>query len=128
MNIPEKLFYTSEHEWIKVEGEQGRIGITDYAQHHLGDIVFAELPELDETFAMSESLGVVESVKAVSSIFCPVGGTVIEVNEALESAPELINEDPYENWIAIIKITDSSELDKLMSAEAYAAYCQTLED
>ncbi len=128
MNIPEKLLYTQEHEWISVEGEKGRIGITDYAQHHLGDIVYVELPELGETVAMGEALGVIESVKAVSSLFSPVGGTTIEVNEELEEAPELLNQHPYENWIAIIEMTDSSELKKLMSAEAYTAYCQTLED
>ncbi len=127
MNIPKKLLYTSEHEWIKVDGEKGHIGITDYAQHHLGDIVFVELPETGEEVAMGESVGVIESVKAVATLFSPAGGRVIEVNEELDEAPELLNEDPYGNWIAIIELSDINELDKLLSAEEYKAFCATLE-
>ncbi len=127
MNIQEDLLYTVEHEWIKVEGDKGRIGISDYAQHHLGDIVYVELPELDASAAMGEAIGVIESVKAVASMFIPVGGTILEVNDELESAPELLNEDCYTNWIAVIEISDSSDLDKLMDAKAYAAFCATLE-
>ncbi len=127
MNIPKKLLYTSEHEWIRVDGEKGNIGITDYAQHHLGDIVFVELPEVGEEAAMGESIGVIESVKAVATLFSPAGGKVIEVNEELEEAPELLNEDPYGNWIAIIELTDHSDLEKLMSAEAYTEFCKNLE-
>ncbi len=127
MNIPKKLLYTSEHEWIKVDGEKGHIGITDYAQHHLGDIVFVELPEVGEEVAMGESLGVIESVKAVATLFSPAGGRVIEVNEDLEEAPELLNEDPYGNWVAIIKLSNSGDMEELMSAEAYTAFCANLE-
>jgi glycine cleavage system H protein len=128
MNIPENLLYTKEHEWIRVEGETGYIGISDYAQHHLGDIVFVELPELDLKVEMGESIGVIESVKAVATLFTPATGTITAVNEDLEDTPELLNEDSYENWIAVINISDNSKLKALMSAEAYTAYCQTLED
>ncbi len=127
MNIPKKLLYTSEHEWIRVDGEKVHLGITDYAQHHLGDIVFVELPELGEAVAMGESIGVIESVKAVATLFSPAGGKVIEVNEELAEAPELLNEDPYGNWIAIIELTEPGDLEKLMSAEAYSAFCETLD-
>lgn len=128
MNIPEKLLYTREHEWVSVEGEKGRIGISDYAQHHLGDIVYVELPEEGEAVAKGESIGVIESVKAVATMFSPAGGTILEVNEELEASPELLNEEPYENWIVIIELSDSSDLDELMSAGDYAAFCKTLED
>lgn len=128
MKILENLLYTDEHEWISVEGDKGRIGISDYAQHHLGDIVYVELPEVGETVAMAEDLGVIESVKAVASLFSPAGGTVLEVNEELEEAPELLNEDCYVNWIAIIELTERSDLEKLMDAEAYAAFCATLKE
>ncbi|NLO20437.1 MAG: glycine cleavage system protein GcvH [Syntrophomonadaceae bacterium] len=127
MNIPKKLLYTKEHEWIKVNGDKGHVGITDYAQHHLGDIVFVELPELDEEVAAGESMGVVESVKAVATLFSPVSGQVMEVNEELEEAPELLNEDPYGNWIAIIELSDQGDLEGLMSADEYKSYCETLE-
>ncbi|MGI6422524.1 MAG: glycine cleavage system protein GcvH [Syntrophomonadaceae bacterium] len=127
MNVPKKLLYTKEHEWIKVNGDRGHVGITDYAQHHLGDIVFVELPELDEEVAQGESMGVIESVKAVATLFSPVSGRILEVNEELEEAPELLNEDPYGNWIAIVEITEQSELDDLISADEYKSYCETLE-
>ncbi len=128
MNIPENLLYTDEHEWINVEGGQGRVGISDYAQHHLGDIVYVELPEAGAEVAAREAIGVIESVKAVASMFSPAGGSVLEVNEELESAPELLNEDCYANWIAVIELIDKSDLDKLMDAQAYAAFCATLEE
>jgi len=128
MNIPENLLYTDEHEWISVECNTGRIGITDYAQHHLGDIVFVELPEVGDSFAMRDAVGVIESVKAVVSVYTPASGTILEVNEELEDSPELLNEAPYDNWIAVMDLGDKSDLDKLMNAEAYAAFCQTLED
>ena len=128
MNIPENLLYTKEHEWIRVEGEKGYIGISDFAQHHLGDIVFVELPELDLKFEMGESIGVIESVKAVATLFTPATGTITAVNENLEDTPELLNEDPYENWIAVIDLSDIGRLAELMSAEAYTAYCETLKD
>jgi len=128
MNIPENLLYTKEHEWIRVEGETGYIGISDFAQHHLGDIVFVELPELDLKVEMGESIGVIESVKAVATLFTPATGTITAVNENLEDTPELLNEDPYENWIAVIDLSDIGRLAELMSAEAYTAYCETLKD
>lgn len=128
MNIPENLLYTTEHEWLRVEGEKGRVGISDYAQHHLGDIVFVELPDLELEVTRGDSLGVIESVKAVATFFTPTAGIVVEVNEELEDSPELLNQDSYENWIAVLELNDSSKLDELMNAEAYTAYCQTLED
>ena len=123
MNIPKDLLYTSEHEWIRVNGDQVYLGITDYAQHHLGDIVFVELPELDTEVVSGDSLAVVESVKAVSSVYSPVSGTVVENNEELEDSPELLNEDPYTNHIAVISISKPDELEDLMSPEAYEAFC-----
>jgi len=123
MNIPKDLLYTSEHEWIKVDGNQVYLGITDYAQHHLGDIVFVELPELDTEVDTGDSIAVVESVKAVSSVYSPVSGTVVENNEELEDSPELLNEDPYTNHIAVINISNPDELEDLMSPAAYEAFC-----
>ncbi|NLC07125.1 MAG: glycine cleavage system protein GcvH [Syntrophomonadaceae bacterium] len=128
MNVPENLLYTKDHEWIRVEGNKGYIGISDFAQHHLGDIVFVELPELDREVQMGESIGVIESVKAAAALFSPATGTIIEVNENLEDAPELLNQDPYENWIAVVELSDPEGLKELLSAEAYTAYCQTLDD
>lgn len=128
MNIPEGLLYTDEHEWIRVEGNTGYIGITDYAQHHLGDIVFVELPELDASVAKGESVGVIESVKAVANIYSPADGTIISVNEELEDSPELLNLEPYENWIATIEISDPGQLQELMSPAAYSEFCSGLED
>ncbi|MBP8819700.1 MAG: glycine cleavage system protein GcvH [Syntrophomonadaceae bacterium] len=123
MNIPKDLLYTSEHEWIRVDGDQVYLGITDYAQHHLGDIVFVELPELDTEVVSGDSIAVVESVKAVSSVYSPVSGTVVENNEELEDSPELLNEDPYTNHIAVINISNPDELEDLMSPAAYEAFC-----
>ncbi|MGS0763947.1 glycine cleavage system protein GcvH [Syntrophomonas curvata] len=123
MNIPNDLLYTSEHEWLRVNGEQAYLGITDFAQHHLGDIVFVELPEMDTEISIGESIAVVESVKAVSSVYSPLTGTVVENNEELEDSPELLNQDPYANHIAIISISNRDELNDLMSPEAYAAFC-----
>lgn len=123
MNIPKDLLYTSEHEWIRVDGDQVYLGITDYAQHHLGDIVFVELPELDIEVVSGDSIAVVESVKAVSSVYSPVSGSVVENNEELEDSPELLNEDPYTNHIAVISISKPDELEDLMSPEAYEAFC-----
>lgn len=127
MNTPNDLFYTQNHEWLKVEDDKAYLGITDYAQYNLGDIVFVELPELDLQVEMEEAIAVVESVKAVSSIYAPISGTILEVNEELEDAPELLNEDPYGNHIAIISLDDDSELDELMSAADYDAYCAKLD-
>ncbi len=124
---PADLRYTKEHEWIKVEGAAGRIGITDHAQKALGDIVFVELPKpgrrLQVTDGKMETFGVVESVKAVSDLFCPVSGEVVEVNSVLESKPELVNKDCYgAGWIIVVKMTNPKELDGLMDAKAYEAF------
>ncbi|MBP1762117.1 MAG: gcvH1 [Firmicutes bacterium] len=124
MNIPENLYYSTEHEWVRVEGEQAYIGITDFAQEHLGDIVFVELPELDTDTAAGEQVGVIESVKAVSSMFSPVSGTITGINEALEDAPELLNEDPYENYILVVQMKDPDELDALLTPVKYAQLCE----
>jgi len=124
MNIPENLYYSTEHEWVRVEGEQAYIGITDFAQEHLGDIVFVELPELDTETAAGEQVGVIESVKAVSTMFSPVSGMIIGINEALEDAPELLNEDPYENHILVVQMNDLSDLDALLTPVKYAQLCE----
>lgn len=124
MQVPKELMYTDEHEWIKVDGERAVIGITDYAQHNLGDIVFVEVPELHAQVASGEAIAVVESVKAVSSIYTPVGGTIVEINDALEESPELLNQEPYEQFIAIIEMDDPSDLDDLMTPEEYEKFCQ----
>ena len=117
MNIPEDLQYTESHEWVRIEGDTATIGITDHAQDELGDIVFVELPEEGDAFDAGESFGTVESVKAVSDLYAPVGGEVVEVNSALEDAPENINEDPYgEGWIVKLRTTDEADL---LSPEEY---------
>ena len=111
MNIPEDLQYTQSHEWVRIEGETATIGITDHAQDELGDVVFVELPGEGDTFDAGESFGTVESVKAVSDLYAPVGGEVVEVNSALEDAPENINEDPYgEGWIVKLRTSDEPHL------------------
>lgn len=120
MHIPENLKYSKDHEWIKVEGEEALIGVTDFAQKELGDIVFVEVETLDETLEKDEVFGTVEAVKTVSDLLLPVGGTVLELNEKLEDTPELINKDPYgEGWIVKIKMSDPSELEDLLDAAAY---------
>ena len=117
MNIPEDLQYTKSHEWVRIEGDTATIGITDHAQDELGDVVFVELPEEGDAFDAGESFGTVESVKAVSDLYAPVGGEVVEVNSALEDAPENINEDPYgEGWIVKLRTTDEADL---LSPEEY---------
>jgi glycine cleavage system H protein len=111
LNIPEDLQYTESHEWVRIEGDTATIGITDHAQDELGDVVFVELPGEGDTFDAGESFGTVESVKAVSDLYAPVGGEVVEVNSALEDAPENINEDPYgEGWIVKLRTTDEANL------------------
>jgi glycine cleavage system H protein len=123
-NIPQGLLYTEDDEWIRVEDGEGVVGITDYAQDALSDIVYVELPEVGNSFEAGETFGVVESVKAASDLYMPVGGEVIGVNETLPDAPEVANTDPYdEGWMVRIKIGDPSELDKLMDAAAYSDYC-----
>jgi glycine cleavage system H protein len=117
LNIPEDLQYTKSHEWVRIEGDTATVGITDHAQDELGDVVFVELPEEGDTFDADESFGTVESVKAVSDLYTPVGGEVVEVNSALEDAPENINEDPYgEGWIVKLRTTDEADL---LSSEEY---------
>lgn len=117
------LYYSKEHEWVRVEGEKAYIGITDYAQHSLGDIVYVELPEINDELAINDVMGVVESVKAASDIYTPISCKVLSVNEALEESPEKLNEDPYGNHIAVVEIKDPNELNELMDYEAYEAYC-----
>jgi glycine cleavage system H protein len=120
MHIPENLKYSNDHEWIKVEGDEALIGVTDFAQKELGDIVFVEVETIDETLEKEEVFGTVEAVKTVSDLLLPIGGTILALNEKLEDTPELINKDPYgEGWIVKIKITDPSELDGLLDAAAY---------
>lgn len=113
------LFYSKSHEFVKVEGDEAYIGITDYAQHELGNIVYVDLPEVDDELSAGEDFGAVESVKAASDLTSPVSGTVVEVNEDLEDQPELINKDAFGNWIVKVKLADKSELDSLMNAEDY---------
>ena len=120
MNIPKELRYSKNHEWVRVEGEKVIVGIDDYAQSQLGDVVFVELPEVGSVFACGDSFSVVESVKAVSDIYAPVSGEIIEVNEVLADTPECINEDPYgQGWIVVIQVKDASEVDNLMDSKAY---------
>lgn len=122
--VKEGFKYAETHEWVKVEGEFAFIGISDYAQHELGDVVYVDFPEVDDEIAQGEEFGAVESTKAASDLIAPVSGTVVEVNAALDDAPELINEDPYENWMIKVKVSDPAELDSLMDATAYAAFCE----
>ena len=125
MTNPEGLKYTREHEWIKVEGDKGRVGITHYAQDQLGDIVFVELPKKGRQLRQMEAFGVVESVKAVSDLYCPLTGEVVEVNSALEQKPELINQDPYgQGWMIVVKVPNAKELKALMTAEQYTAFLE----
>jgi len=120
MNIPQQLRYSKEHEWVRVEGNRATIGITDFAQKELGDIVFVELPEIGKTVSANDGLSVVESVKAVSDVYSPLSGTVVEVNEALADSPELVNQDPYgQGWIAVIELADPGEYEQLLDAQAY---------
>ena len=122
MNFPENIRYTSEHEWIRVEGNEAYVGITDYAQSELGEIVFIDVPTLGEIVAQGDVFGSVEAVKTVSDLNMPVSGKVLAINEALDAQPELVNNDPYgEGWIIRISVKDASELDKLMDAAAYQA-------
>lgn len=122
MNFPNDIRYTSEHEWIRVEGEEAYVGITDYAQSELGEIVFVDVPTLGETVGQGEVFGSIEAVKTVSDLNMPVTGEVLEINGALDAQPELVNNDPYgEGWIIRISVKDAAELDKLMDATAYQA-------
>ncbi len=119
--IIDGLYYSESHEYVKVEGDFGFIGITDYAQHELGNVVYVDMPEVDDEVTAGEDFGAVESVKAASDLMSPVSGTVVEVNDALEDEPGLINKDAFENWIIKVELSDKSELDNLMDAAAYKA-------
>lgn len=119
----EGLYYAESHEYVKVDGDYAYIGITDYAQHALGNIVYVDMPEVDDEVEAGEDFGAVESVKAASDLISPVSGTVVEINEALEDNPELINKDAFANWIIKISLSDKSELENLMDAAAYSALC-----
>ena len=118
------LYYSESHEWLKVEGEFGYIGITDYAQHLLGNVVYVDIPEVDDELNLGEEFGAVESVKAASELLSPISGIVVEINDKLEDKPELLYEDAFGNWICKVKINDKAELDSLMNAEAYKAICE----
>ncbi|HDE3331875.1 TPA: glycine cleavage system protein GcvH [Staphylococcus aureus] len=121
MAVPNELKYSKEHEWVKVEGNVATIGITEYAQSELGDIVFVELPETDDEINEGDTFGSVESVKTVSELYAPISGKVVEVNEELEDSPEFVNESPYEKaWMVKVEVSDESQLEALLSAEKYA--------
>ncbi|MBQ2163484.1 MAG: glycine cleavage system protein GcvH [Muribaculaceae bacterium] len=120
--IIDGLYYSESHEYVKVEGNFGYVGITDYAQHELGNVVYVDMPEVDDEVEAGEDFGAVESVKAASDLVCPVSGTVVEVNEALEDEPGLINKDAFENWIIKVELSDTAELEELMDAAAYKAF------
>lgn len=125
MNIPQNLKYTKDHEWVNLEGDIATIGITDFAQGELGDIVYVEVETLDETLDKDEVFGTVEAVKTVSDLFLPMSGEILELNQALEDAPELVNSDPYgQGWMVKVKVSDPSEFDTLLSAEQYQSLIQ----
>ena len=121
--VIEGLYYSESHEFIRVEGDFGFGGITDYAQHALGNVVYVDMPDVDDEVVAGEEFGAVESVKAASDLISPVSGTVVEVNEALDDKPELLNKDAFENWIIKVQLSDKSELDNLMDAKAYEEFC-----
>ena len=122
MNTPENLRYAKSHEWARIEGDRATIGITDFAQHELGDVVYLDLPRVGQTFRAGASFGTVESVKAVSDLYAPLSGEVVEINEALIDAPEGINNSPYDTgWMIVVKLSEPAEADGLMDAAAYAA-------
>lgn len=122
--VKEDVRYAESHEWVKVEGDIAVIGISDYAQHALGDIVYVDMPEVGDTIDAGDVFGAVESVKAASDLICPVSGEVVEINEALEDNPELINKDAYSNWILKVRMSDPAEVDALLDAAAYAKVCE----
>ncbi len=122
--VIEGLLYSESHEWVKVEDGIAVIGITDFAQHEMGDLSYVDMPEVDDELTKGEEFGAVESVKAASDLFSPVSGTVVEINEALEDSPELLNEDAFANWIIKVQMSDESELEELMDAAAYQAICK----
>ena len=122
--VIEGLYYSESHEYVRVEGDFGYVGITDFAQHALGNVVYVDMPDVDDDVTAGEEFGAVESVKAASDLISPVSGTVVEVNEAHEDEPELINQDAFENWIIKVQLSDKAELDNLMDAAAYEAICK----
>ena len=127
-NVPEGLYYSKDHEWLRVEGETGTVGITDHAQHSLGDVVYVELPKAGETFAAHDTFGSVESVKAVSELFLPVACEVTEVNGSLTDEPEKVNTDPYgDGWMLRVKLSNRGEVDSLLNAAEYEDYIGSLE-
>ena len=120
MNVPKELKYTKDHEWLSLDGDVATVGVTDFAQSELGDIVYVEVETLDETLDKEEVFGTVEAVKTVSDLFMPISGEVIEFNEKLETSPEVVNEDPYgEGWMIKIRVSDANELNELLSADEY---------
>ena len=121
--VLEGLYYSESHEYVRVEGEYGYVGITDYAQNALGNVVYVDMPDVDDEVTAGEEFGAVESVKAASDLISPVSGTVAEVNEVLDDQPELVNQDAYENWIIKVEMSDKAELDNLMDAKAYEEFC-----
>ena len=122
--VIEGLYYSESHEFVRVEGDFGFVGITDYAQNALGTVVYVDMPDVDDEVEAGEEFGAVESTKAASDLISPVSGTVVEVNETLEDEPELINQDAFENWIIKVELSDKGDLDNLMDATAYAAFCE----
>lgn len=122
--VIEGLHYSDSHEWVKVDGEYAYIGITDFAQHQLGNVVYVDLPEVDDEIAVGDEFGAVESVKAASDLLSPVSGVVVEVNQTLSDKPELINQDAFGNWMIKVKLSDTSEINKLMDSKAYEAICE----
>lgn len=122
--VIEGLYYSESHEWVKVDGNTAYIGITDYAQHALGNIVYVDMPDVDDEIEKDTDFGAVESVKAASDLIAPVSGTVIEVNEELSDEPEKLNQDAYGSWIIKVELTDTGELDGLMDAQAYQSFCE----
>ncbi len=122
--ILDTLRYADSHEWVKLDGDIATVGITDYAQHALGNIVYVDMPEVGDEVTQGEDFGAVESVKAASDLISPVSGEVVEINEALEDEPELVNKDAFENWIIKVRVSDPSELDNLLDAAAYAKICE----
>ena len=128
MSNPQNLRYSKSHEWVRIEGDLATCGITQYAQEALGDVVYVDLPEEGDTFEQEGELGEIESVKAVSAIYAPVGGEVIEVNEELDDAPETVNSDPYgDGWLFKLKVSDAAELEGLLDAAAYEAFLETID-
>ena len=119
LRLPADIYYSNDHEWARMDGDTIKVGISDYAQDQLGDIVFVELPAVGDSFEKGEEFGTLESVKAVSEIYLPIGGEIVAVNEALEDSPELVNEDPYAHWIVEVRPSDASEYEELLSKDDY---------